>query len=187
MECLELGQRFSCHHLHVIEFPIKCLRFFGCYIKISSTTLCFRTATDPLSLSSLPFVKWSKKLSVESRMSYNYQNLISYELNQNLSKICNESQNLNLLQSQTRFYGSACEFPIWPRSANLDTCACIAAQHCSTTKVDLLPRNPISSILFGPCKFYLANVCVPRKCFEWKYLFLLLINLLYLTWWVLLV
>ena len=57
MECLELGQRFSCHHLHVIEFPIKCLRFFGCYIKISSTTLCFRTATDPLSLSSLLFVK----------------------------------------------------------------------------------------------------------------------------------
>ena len=33
---------------------------------------------------------------------------ISYELYQNLSKICNESQNFNLLQSQTRFYGSAC-------------------------------------------------------------------------------
>merc|ERR1719336_3422663 len=36
--------------------------------------------------------------------------------------------------------------------SKLDTCAaaCVAAQHCSTTKVDLLPRNPKSSIvLFG--------------------------------------
>lgn len=42
----------------------------------------------------------------------------------------------------------------------------LPTQHCST-KVDLkLPRNPISSILFDLCKFYLANECVPRKCFE---------------------
>ena len=33
---------------------------------------------------------------------------ISYELYQNLSKIRSESQNFNLLQSQTRYYGSAC-------------------------------------------------------------------------------
>ena len=145
------------------------------------TTLCFRTATDPLSLSSLLFVKWSKKLSVESRMSYIIRISAKFATNLKILISC------NLRRGFTAQHVGPQQVPIWSRSANHDNCACIAAQHCSTTKVDLLPRNPISSILFGPCKFYLANVCVPRKCFEWKYLFLLLINLLYLTWWVLLV